>query len=400
MTIRILVVLILIFSSKVYSQIPIAEMPLPEVPRDGFYKIEIPVKYSGYFAENYSNLRISDGSKYEVPFITGREIEEARSQFRSYEILSKEQRKGCCTQLIFRGDGKINNIRLRIRNAETSKHASLLGSDDQESWFVLKERFHLSYVDGRDNTSEMRIVDFPLSNYQFYKIQIDDSLTAPLSILEVGSYDHNPERRTFGPISDAKIRISHPNSGKTLVEMDWDTLQRIDRLAIYVSGPPLFHRHAELYAVAADRRPGKPSRNRWLGSIELSNAQAAIVDLTAPLTTNIELLIEDHDSPPLQIDSIKGFQVKRFLLAHLQHGKPNRIVVHDKAMRAPVYDLQSFRNKITGEMEILQPGHLIKAGESDQKEILSSELMWGAILLIIAVLGFYSYRMVRSSEVS
>lgn len=400
MMLRILVFSFVFFFSKAYSQNPIGEMPLPKVSKDGFYKIEIPVEYSGLFTDNYSNLRVSDGSKYEVPFITGQAIEEARSEFTPYEIVSKEQRKGCCTQLVFRANGKINNVQLRIRNAETSKHASLLGSDDQVSWFVLKERFHLSHVDGRNNTSELRIVDFPLSNYQYYQIEIDDSVTAPLNIIEVGSYDHNPEKRTFSPLSDPKIRVSQTKSGTTLLELHWDTLQRIDRLAIYASGPPLFRRQTDLYAVGTKKRHGKPNAKQWIGSAVLLNDEQVFIDVAGSLTSTVEVHIDNHDSPPLQIDSIKGFQVKRFLLAYLLKNKQYHIVVHQNPMRAPVYDLELFRNRIEDDMEIIQAGQFTSKIESDENAFFSSELMWGAILLIIAVLGFYSYRMVRNSEAS
>ena len=85
----------LISLSSAMAQTPVAEMPLPDVAADGFYKVEIPPEYSEYFSANFSNVRISDGSRYEVPYITEQAVEDARSQFTPYEVVSKEQRKGC-----------------------------------------------------------------------------------------------------------------------------------------------------------------------------------------------------------------------------------------------------------------------------------------------------------------
>src|SRR5690606_26266904 len=215
----ILPVLLLMRYFSALAQVPVAEMQLPEVSSDGFYRIEIPVEYGGFFTPSFSNVRISDGSQHEVPYIPGQAIEEFQSPFKPYEIIAKEQRKGCCTQLIFRADGQINNLQLRIRNAETSKRASLLGSDDRNTWFALKEKFSLSWVDGKDNTFEIRIIDFPLSNYNYYKIEIDDSLTAPLNILEVGSYSHPSRRRTLLPLADPAVKVKREGTRDTRIAM-------------------------------------------------------------------------------------------------------------------------------------------------------------------------------------
>ena len=401
MTIRILLVVYLIGVSAAYPQEPVAEMSLPNVSKDGFYRIHIPSATAGYFSRNLSNLRISDGSKYEVPYITGQSVEEARSRFTSYEIIAKEQRKGCCTRIVFRCAGAISNIQLRVKNAEAIKFAELLGSDDQQTWFVLKQRFNLSYFDGIGNTSEIRIVDFPLSNYQFYQLEIDDSLTAPLNILEVGSYDHIPQSRSFTPLADPRLDVSQTDQNRTRILMRWDTLQRLDRLVIYTSGPPLFRRDAALYAIPREGRVKKQAQKEWLGSVELLNGKAAVIDLSSMLIDEAELVIENRDSPPLRIDSIEAFQVERFLIAHLQKNASYKILVYENTMRAPIYDLESFRNKIPGDLEVVSLGQLVNNEISEpEADYVSSGLMWSAILLIIAILGFYSYRMVRQSEVT
>ncbi len=396
----ILPVLLLMRCFSALAQVPVAEMQLPEVNSDGFYRIEIPVEYGGFFTPSFSNVRISDGSQHDVPYIPGQAIEEFQSQFKPYEIISKEQRKGCCTQLIFRADGQINNIQLRIRNAETSKRASLLGSDDRNTWFALKEKFSLSWVDGKDNTFEIRIIDFPLSNYNYYKIEIDDSLTAPLNILEVGSYSHPSRRRTLLPLADPSIEVKREGTQETRIALQWDTLQRIDRLNIHASGPPLFRRHGLLYAISKVGDSGKKDKRNLIGSVELSSGKAAEIDLPLTYASNLELVIDDGDSPPLKIDAVKAYQVQRFLIAWLEGGKSYNVLVHDKSMRAPVYDLELFRDQVPEETAVIKPAELVKPVrvQSGDDPFFSSGAMWAAIILIIGILAFYSYRMVQHSS--
>src|SRR5690606_34566270 len=151
----------------------------------------------------------------------------------------------------------------------------------------------LSWVDGKDNTFEIRIIDFPLSNYNYYKIEIDDSLTAPLNILEVGSYSHPSRRRTLLPLADPAVKVKREGTRDTRIAMQWDTLQRIDRLSIHASGPPLFRRHGSLYEISKVGDSGKRDKRNLIGSVELSSGKAAEIDLPLTYASNLELVIDD-----------------------------------------------------------------------------------------------------------
>src|SRR4029078_11611021 len=83
---------------------------------------------------------------------------------------------------------KINNISLQIGNAEVQKTMSLSGSNDREQWFVVKESALLSSINNTNDVSEIRLINFPMSKYAYYKIEISDKHSPPLNILNAGTY--------------------------------------------------------------------------------------------------------------------------------------------------------------------------------------------------------------------
>src|SRR6187551_2396314 len=154
-------IFLLASSSLTFSQVFKGEASLPAVDTDGFYKIFISPEVSPYFNAQFSNIRIYDQQKAEVPYLFQTESPLYYSEkFKEYEIVEKKQQKNCCTSLMLRNPGSqaINNISLSIKNAEVTKHATLLGSDDRENWFALKQHFVLSALNNQNKTSEVKIV--------------------------------------------------------------------------------------------------------------------------------------------------------------------------------------------------------------------------------------------------
>src|SRR5688572_25447592 len=140
----VLLACVFFLSVSLKAQEFIGEASLPVVQADGFYRVLISPQLGGFLNSEFSNVRILDNKGREVPYLYQEELPvQYTTQFKSYEILEKKQQKNCCTSLLLHNPGSqpINNISLSIKNAEVTKQATLLGSDDKENWFALKQHF-------------------------------------------------------------------------------------------------------------------------------------------------------------------------------------------------------------------------------------------------------------------
>ncbi|NBP71114.1 MAG: hypothetical protein EBU52_20540, partial [Cytophagia bacterium] len=313
----------------------------------------------------------------------------------------------CCTKLILKNPDSlpINNISLSIKNAEVSKQATLLGSDDQENWFALKEKFVLQTIDNPDNTSVVKIVDFPLSNYTFYKLEIDDSSSAPLNILGAGYYEQLTQEGGYTAIPDLKIETTDSSQSKqTFIKINLDTIRTIDRIEMAMTGQPYFLRRASLYSLqySKNKRGDLESYLQWEYDIELSSKQATILDVNALRSKQLTVIINNEDNPPLQLKTAQLLQRKRYLVAWLKKGDDYVLKTGAVDMVAPRYDLANFQDNIPSELKEVKLGEFVffnkKNKETSTTIFTNKMIIWVAIILVVALLGFMSVKLIRETN--
>jgi len=386
------------------------EATLPPVTSDGFYRIAVVPALSAHVNDTFTNLRLYDADQKEVPYIfQNEEPAYYTTQFKPYEVVSRVQQKKCCTTLTLRNpDGRpINNISLSIRNADVTKMATLLGSDDQQNWFALKQRFALSAMDNHDHTWEIRIINFPLSNYTYYQLQIDDSTSAPLNILSAGHYEVSSEDGKFTTLQTRAVTKSDlPRDKQTLVTMTFDTTQVIDKVVVSMTGAPYFLRRATLLTrrEVTDGKGRKSFYHEQLQTFELSSKQTSVIDLPGTRAQELIVRIDNEDNPALELATARAYQLNRYLTAWLKKGSGYTLRIGDPAQHPPKYDLAFFRDNIPSQPPVLMPGDIRLLGEA-AKQVTStptfftnSSIIWIAIVVVIAVLGFMAIRMTQEAS--
>lgn len=408
MKLKTVFLIILIASGSIYGQDFTAETKLQSVDTDGFYRIDISPTLSAYTNETFSNIRIYNQLKVEVPYLFQEEaLQYYSTAFKPYEIVGKKQVKKCCTELILKNPDSlpINNISLSIKNAEVSKQATLLGSDDQQNWFALKQQFTLQSINNPDNTTVVKIVDFPLSNYTFYKLEIDDSSSAPLNILSAGYYEQQTEEAKYTSIPNLRIEATDSALRKqTYIKISLDTIRTIDRIKVAMTGQPYFLRRASLYSLQYSKnRKGEPeSFLQHEYDMELSSKQTTILNVNELRSKELMVIIDNQDNPPLQLESTQLLQRSRYLVAWLKKGEDHVLKVGEASMKSPNYDLANFQGDIPKQLTQVKLGELTvfaKQGAKTSTTIFTNRMIiWVAIILVVALLGFMSVKLIRETN--
>ncbi len=391
-----------------FGQVFKGEASLPAVETDGFYKIFISPEVSPYFNAEFSNIRIYDQKKIEVPYLFEKESPSYYSEkFKEYEIVEKKQQKNCCTSLVLRNPGSeaINNISLSIKNAEVTKHATLLGSDDKENWFALKQHFVLSSLNNQNKTSEIKIVDFPLSNYTYYLLQIEDSTSAPINILSAGYYEMQSENGKYSENSSLHfIKSDSAKQKKTYIQISFDTTQVIDKLIVSLTGQPYFLRKTTLYS--KEERKNKKGISEFyydrLFDFELSSKQVSVINLPGLKASELLMIVENEDNPSLEIASLKTFQLNRYLTAWLKKDNQYTLKIGSAELESPRYDIAFFKDNIPSESPLMVIGPIKlfkeKGPQTSTTFFTSQSIIWIAILIVIVILGFMCVKLIRETN--
>ncbi|HMJ71055.1 MAG TPA: hypothetical protein VK508_19275 [Cyclobacteriaceae bacterium] len=384
----------------------VAEAPLPAVDKAGFYNIPLPPGITALLESDLRNIRIVDEKGMEVPYI----IQADQPVFSNVEFIEynmqKTRQKDCCTvlTLINHQKDQISNIILDVKNAETTKEATLRGSDDQQSWYALKERFTLGDFSNSRATSKLSILDFPLSNYVYYQIVINDSTTAPLNIIKAGYYNVSTDYGVYVEVPSVTITSADSVKDKTTwAVIHFDTTQFVDKIEFGIAGPPFYKRDATLFQ--KDHYYVKRVKKEYLNpvkSFNLISTQQASVTLSMK-TPELVLRVSNGDNPRLEFKGVKVWQLKRSLTAWLPSGNGYRIVVGSDSLQAPVYDLEFFRDSIPDKPTVLQPGDVKKfirpvEASATPTFFTNRNIIWIAIAIVVVILGAMSMRMIREKS--
>jgi hypothetical protein len=386
------------------------EAPLVPVQKDGFYKIVLPPYITSRLTTSFHDIRIYDGDNQETPYLLRDEKEPGKKVFREYPILSKEHRPGCCSHYILHNPEKnsIRDISLLIRNAEVEKQIKLEGSDDMRTWYVLKDLHTLSSISNASGTSELKILDFPLTNYQYIRLEIIDSASAPINILSAGYDEHFSESGGYSELDAPVIRQQNMADKKqsmvTAVFLDhaigkFPGEEVIDKLELEIKGPPYYLRQARL---ELHRVMNGKAYYETIQSFEINSFTPHIITFASPLKTDsLRIVIENEDNPPLKIASVNAWQLRRYLISYLEQGRRYTLQFGDNKASRPRYDLAYFSDSLSANLPVAAIGGLqeIKEkpaeAETENSFFKSKAYIWGALFVIIGLLGFISVRMLR-----
>ncbi len=389
-----------------FGQTFTAEAPVPKVNSKGFYRILLDPATLVYASPDFANLRIIDDKNREVPYLLQEETPIfSTPQFKDYKIKSKSIEANCCTRLILENSTRqpISNISLIIKNAETSKSATLLGSDDQKIWYALKEKFFLDAINSQSQTFEIRILNFPLSNYAFLQLNINDSTSAPLNILRAGYYETQTTTGIYASVPSLIFSVADSVKQKqTVLSMKFDTARVVDKLELSITGQTYYQRLATLYhrETRKNRKGKTETYNRFIQSVELTSTHSATIILDGEKVEHLILVVENNDNPPLQFNSVEAWQLNRYLTAFLENDKEYWLKFGDDEMDRPVYDLTFFKDSIPSQPTVLKIGMIKQTGPKTKNPkpsnfFTSNLFIWSAIIGVAIVLSFMTYRMIQ-----
>jgi len=386
------------------------KIALPEVDKDGFYAVDLPYFVLGKMQANLADIRMLDNeTQQEIAYIIKENIDEYyNSEFIPFSITIEKQGKE--TNVIIATEGKkVSSFTLRIKNADINKVATLQGSNDKQKWYGVKDEFWLRNNYTQNQPETLIDIHFPLSDYQYYKLIVNDSLTAPLNILSVGTIKnrHNREKHFLQiPIAEQTIKTKDKI---TEIQLVFDNKFLISKLELYVSNPQYFSREIvvccpTLYKIHNGKRKqqymsyASPIRQ----TISSKNDERVFTIDYNHRTDTLLLSIQNGDDQPLTIDSIKAFTKNMYLAVFLQEGKSYSLVYGNSSAVLPRYDL-TFANNLPEEITHISPSANVEEINSPAEEKTSSALLdfmktyglWIIILLVIGQVLYMVWRMTK-----
>jgi hypothetical protein len=328
----------------------------------GLYKIALNPDYKQYMSPNLHDMRIYDSAKKEVPYVVLSEpLLKSKSDFKEYEIISQKHFNAnstihlnwhstyAYTELIIKNASKesISNIAFNINNSDAYKYCAIEGSDDLKQWYSVSEKQELSLAYNDVYTNQYKCIYFPLTNYMYYRLLVEDWHSQPLKINSAGCFKNSVIAGKLNDLLFAKTITEDPKTKTTLIKLSFTNNQQINRIDFKIKEPRLYKRHVVLYAMRTHVIKMKTeSYKENLYEFDLSSDKPLFIDVPPILEKELFIEIDNNDNPPLEIESITCKQLASYLICDFKANHTYTLMCGNELLKTPEYDLINFVSQV------------------------------------------------------
>ena len=387
---------ILIFAQYGFAQTA-WKADIPVVDKSDYYNIELSQELVG---AGLKYLKIFDEQNSETPyFIRSTDPIQEINSFESYKLernITKDS-----LNIVIVDNHRVENISrfcIVLQKAETEIFAAIRGSNEAEKWFIVKQASEATRVGQQttDNT-EMLIIDFPQGGYRFYEIKLWSNNSSPLDVQKVGKIKNTSLYGNFVKIDIGKFTQENNNDNNTYIRFsDVKHLYCISKIEFYIKNKPDYLRHARL----------KDSTSYITEELYLSSRKENVFFTNDfSFSSKTYVVIENHNNPPLVVDSMKIYGLSRYVCVYLEAGKRYNLMSDSRDPVSSDYDIEHFKDKISTDLSILKLSNLkdyIIPEEvvpvRDLSLIEQPVFLWSVIILIGVFLVFICLIMIREMK--
>ena len=375
------------------------------VTKNGWHKILIPSQIRSVSKENLSDFRIFDSNGIEVPyFLSNNEM--VSEEFIEFPIIQKTSVPKKSTTIVFENPKKtINEVVFYINNSDANKLYSISGSNNKTDWFGLINSSMFNDLGSNVSTSSYKTIGLPLSNYKFYKIDLNDKTTLPINILKVGNFTNKSIKPKLSTINPKSTILSQNIKEKTtVIQVSFDAPQEINQVLFTFFKPEFYNRNAKIY-VNRTRKSHRKFENykQTIVAFNLNSETQNIFDVPKILDQQFFIEIQNLDNQPLQIDKIHFKQIPIFAISELKTNQNYSIEIGNQNLLKPKYDLENFKNKIPNNIPEAQIIEVKQQNKGSKEEIKKqfwqkSWFMWFCILVGGIAIAFFTSSLITDMK--
>lgn len=377
---------------------------IQDVTKNGFHKIVLSPEIRSYSKQDLSDIRIFNSKGNEVPYFIQNNSEALLHTFEEYTIVSKSVVAKKSTSIIIAIPSNQNNnqLSLFIANADGEKNYSISGSNDLKEWFGISNSKVLYDLNSTTEASVIKTISYPLSTYQYLKIDFDDRKTLPLNILKVGNFNSQIQKNSWLEIKPKKTSTTEDRSEKeTLIHVTFDRPQIINQIVFEILKPTYYSRKAIIYKKVKQQKNRKSViYDEEIITFELNSNTKNSFTIPEIFEEEFFIKIENKDNQPLAISTIKYNQKPISIITDLSANEKYTIKAGDRNLTEPQYDLSDFKNNIQNNLHQtaiydVKPIAEIKTKSKEKSIWQKPWFMWTCILLGAVTILYFSVSLIN-----
>ena len=392
---KLCVIFFLLVSFYGFSQ-TVWEAEIPVVEKSDYYNIELNQELVG---AGLGYIKIFDDMDSETPYFirSANPVQEINS-FENYDLAKKTILDSLNIIIVDnRNSEYISRFCVVLQKAEIEKFVTVRGSSDMKQWYIVKQTSKIGQQ-GVNNNMEMLIIDFPEGNYRYYEITLWGNNSSPLDIQKIGKIRNSSLYGNFIEIDYGSFTLeNNREDNRTYIHFpDLRHTYIINKVEFSIKNKPDYLRRAIIkdstaYNVESLLLSSMKDNSFFTGDLSFSSDKF--------------ISIENQNNPPLSVDSIKIYGLRRYACLYLEAGKKYRLKSDSRVSSFLKYDIEHFRDKISVDLPLLSLTNLnvqiIPEEVAPLRELSLIEkpvFLWSIIIITGAFLIFICLRMVKEMK--
>jgi hypothetical protein len=335
-------------------------------------------------------IKISEGERIqnEIAFKLVNESKNDKGYYFTFETPSKSD---------------VNQLKLNFRQENFDWHLTLEGSPNQQEWFSILDDYRILSIKNEATDFKFTTVNFPASNYKYYRIALKTDvkpslLNATLLLNEIKGSSFRNHLLLSNQIKEEK------KNKQTVLSFSLPSVVPVADLKINVHDKFDYYRTITIEYLndSIKTQQGWIYNYNTLVSGTLNSLDKNIFKFSSTFLKKIKITIDNQDNQPLHIDSILLRSFVYQLYTRINVPADYYLVYGNKQASKPAYDLDHFTDKIPNELSSLKLGPEIAIEKAEVQKtralIENKAWLWALMIVLIIVLGVFSFKLMKKSN--
>ena len=283
------------------------------------------------------------------------------------------------------------------------------GSHDQKQWFSILENYRILSIKNNKTNYNFQLLAFEKTNYKFYRIFIPSKETPVLQKASI--QEKFTPKIEFNKLLINNIKQTNSTKDKnSVITFSLPHKIPVYSLILDVEKNDAFSRPIEIKYLTDSIKTEKG----WLKNYDtfysgkITYYGAKELDFSFPnndviWAKDFQIIIENQDNAPITVKSVSAVSPTYFIYFKPKNEGNYFLFYGDENSSLPEYDLKLIEDKVfklsKSDADLSDEEKLPKK-EKPTKEPLFKDKgwLWGVMILIICILGFFSYRMLSTKQ--
>ena len=321
-----------------------------------------------------------------VPFNMLNTVNNAKGYYFTFEIPSEET---------------INHIQLDFAQKNFDWTVVLEGSQNQKQWFTLVEDYRILSIKNDETDFQFTKLVLPSTKYRYFRLLVKSGEQPKLNGARI-------EQSTLkeGMSKNFSIREIRTQENKrtkqTEIDVTMEMPVRLGTISLEVSDSFDYYRPVSIQYLKDSVKTEKGWKYSYsnLTSGILNSIQKEPLWCNHTTVKKLKILIDNQDNQPLQIKTVKASGFVHNLVTRLSTEAEYYIAYVNESTYITSYDIDRFTSNIPENLGVLElgPEQEIKKEEIEiVNPLFQNKIwLWSLMIVIIALLGWFSIKMIRN----